>query len=190
MMMALNILRESWRLEKNALRYVAGYVFRKIRKNLELSQVNGKDDMIFWVLSFAGDEEDEDGKSEVWLNSVDRGGLWHINDVVFMFFLVMEEEARRFYTTRRLDWFRRDLNPKQKVISHIQSNADVLFQWALLTPSLSNELSPLLLEKIKKIITLYVTTRDHGFATSCIEMYKQNFQSSLQKKKALRKSTN
>ena len=49
---------------KNALRFVAGYVCRKVRTSLERSSIIGKDDMIFCIMSFAGDEED-DGGTEV-----------------------------------------------------------------------------------------------------------------------------
>ena len=171
--------------EKNALRYVAGHVCRKIRHTLERSAVKGKDEMIFCLLSFAGDESDDEGETELWTNAIDRGGLWHISDIAYMFFVVVEEEARRFFTVQQLDWFRTETNPKEKVIQHILSDPDVLFQWALLTASLSNELALVLLEKV---VTLYVTIRGFGFATSCIEMFKQITKSNLQKKKALRKS--
>ena len=174
--------------EKNALRYVAGHICRKIRIKLEKSTINGKDEMISCLMSFARDEDDayyDLRESEVWVNAVDRGGLCHVSDITFMFFMVVEEEARRFFSTRRFDWFRTEANPKEKVIEHMQSDSDVLFQWALLTASISNESTSLLLEKV---ITLYVTIRGHGFATSCIEMYKQNTQTNLQKKKALRNS--
>ena len=64
---------------------------------------------------------------------------------MFVFFMVMEE-ARQFFTTQRLDWFCTEANPKRKLIQHIVSDQDVLFQWALLTASISNELAALLLE--------------------------------------------
>ena len=106
--------------EKNALRYVAGYVCRKIRTNLEKSSLEGKDEMIFCVMSFAGDEDD-DSCTEVWMDAVDRGGLWHQNDATFMFFMVTEKVARRFFTTNKLEWFHTESNPTQKVTHHIQS---------------------------------------------------------------------
>lgn len=75
--------------------------------------------MIFYVMSFAGD--DDDSCTEVWMDAVDRGGLWHQNDATFMFFMVTEKVARRFFTTNKLEWFHTESNPTQKVTHHIQS---------------------------------------------------------------------
>lgn len=78
--------------EKNALHIVAGYVCRKVPTSLEQSSIPEKDDMIFCGMSFAGDEDD--GETETWLNTMDRGGLWHVNDMTFTLFLILEEEIR------------------------------------------------------------------------------------------------
>lgn len=165
--------------EKNALRFVAGYVCRKVRTSLERSSIAGKNEMVFCVMSFAGDEED--GDTEVWLNAVDRGELWDVNDMTFTLFLILEEEIRQFFTTYHFNWFRSEANPKQKIVEHLQQNGNIPFQWSLLTTSLQEVASSLL----KRI--LYVTVRGFGFASSCIEMFKQTTQQSLQRKKALRK---
>ena len=41
--------------EQNALRYVAGYIIRKLRYKLETSHNCNKDDMILLLFEFAGD---------------------------------------------------------------------------------------------------------------------------------------
>ena len=65
--------------EKNAFQFVAGYVCRKVRTNLEKSSIAEKDTLIFCIMSFAGDEED-DGETEMWLSTIDRGP--HHNQVI------------------------------------------------------------------------------------------------------------
>ncbi len=47
-------------------------------------------------MELAGDEMDEDTGTEDWINKIDRGGLWHVNDDVHSLFLEMEYEAKRF----------------------------------------------------------------------------------------------
>ena len=60
--------------EQNALRYVAGYVCRKVRNKLELSTYKRKDDMIFFLMEVSGDQEDSDeGGPKAWVNMIDRG---------------------------------------------------------------------------------------------------------------------
>ena len=170
--------------EKNALRFVAGHVCRKVRTRLEESSTLGKDEMIFCIMSFGGDEEDEEGETELWLNTTDRGGLWHVNDTTYVFFIIMEEVTRRFFSTRQLDRLSSQENPKKEMVDYLLQDEDVLFQWSFLTTSLPESLASALLERI---IHLYKTICGFGFATSCVEMFKQHTKQSLQRKKALRK---
>ena len=81
-------------VEQNALRYVAGYVIRKLR-GLETSSHKEKDNMILLLMECAGDELDEDRGTETWTNMIDRGGLWHINDQTYSLFGIIEEEIRK-----------------------------------------------------------------------------------------------
>ena len=38
--------------------------------------------MILCIITFVADEADE---TELWLNTIDRGGLWHVNDIIYAF---------------------------------------------------------------------------------------------------------
>ena len=170
--------------ERNALRFVAGYVCRKVRTKLEATSLPEKEELILCIMSFAGDEEDETEETEVWLNSIDRGGLWHVNDTMYAFFVIVEEITRRFFTMRHIGELQSQNNRKQKMLEYLMHHGDVLFQWSFLTTSISDSVASLLLERI---LRLYVTVRGFGFATLCVEMFKQNTKQSLQRKKALRK---
>ena len=52
--------------------------------SVKRSPITEKEDMIMCIMGFAGDEEDE---TELWLNSIARGGLWHVSDSTFAFLL-------------------------------------------------------------------------------------------------------
>lgn len=82
----------------SALRYVAGYVCRKVREKLESSSVPQKNDMIITLMEFRGSGMHSQHECEEWTNSIDRGGLWHVSDDVFTFFCYMEEEIRCYFT--------------------------------------------------------------------------------------------
>ena len=60
---------------------------------MESSKLENKDCMIFCMMEFAGDEEQERG-TEDWTNAVDKGGLWHINDMTYQLFYLIEKEVR------------------------------------------------------------------------------------------------
>ena len=116
--------------ERNALRYVAGYVCRKIREGLESSTCATKDEMICCIFSLAGDEMADEG-TESWVNHIDRGGLWHISDSTYVLFVIMEEQIRRYFTTRVMTVLGEDT--KHQIHDNLMNDNDVLFQWTLLT---------------------------------------------------------
>ena len=89
-------------MEHNALRYIAGYICQKIRNNLESSLESFKDDniMIDCIMHLAGDEADEDAETELWVNAIDRGGLWHINDTTYSLFVIIEQQTQQFFSMK------------------------------------------------------------------------------------------
>ena len=164
--------------DQSALRYVAGYVCRKIREKLEPSTVPQKNDMILTLMEFRGSGIHSQHESEKWTNLIDRGGLWHVTDDVFSFFLSMEEEIRHFFTLN---------NPKgterKEVIGAVVTNEDVLFEWCMLTVELDDNVAQKLRDMI---VELYVTIRGFSFSNSCMELYKQSKKKAIQKTKGTR----
>ena len=169
--------------EENALRYVAGYVCRKVRVNLEASNsIPNKDDMILCVMELSGDEMDEDRGTEEWTNLIDRGGLWHVNDQTYSVFYAMEEVIRQHLTTAAVS--KQKEGARKQLTSSILQNEEVLFQWCILARDTDEGVATTLLEKI---VELYVTIRGFAFANSCLELYKEAHKKTLQRKKALRR---
>ena len=82
------------RIEENTLRYVAGYVCRKVKRQLECSKHDNKDNMILYLMELNGDENDEERGTEDWTNLLDRGELWHVSDTAYNLFYAIEEEVR------------------------------------------------------------------------------------------------
>ena len=40
---------------------------------------------VMHILGFTGDEDVEEEETELWLNTIDMGGLWHVYDSTFTF---------------------------------------------------------------------------------------------------------
>ena len=74
--------------------YVCKNVARKLKKS-SLS-IKEKEDLIHCM-----DQLKDDGQSEtqcdssIWIDVIDRVGLWRVNDTVFPVFYAMEEDVRR-----------------------------------------------------------------------------------------------
>ena len=167
---------EMTKIEENALRYVAGYVCRRTRINLETSTHPHKDEMIYCIFNLSGD----DSQTEAWTNIVDRGGLWHVSDMTYELFHAIETEVRQHLTVSET----KRVMDKQGLLQAVLNNADVLFQWCLLSSDHQDEV---IHDLLKIMADLYITIRGYSFATSCIEIYKQSMHKGLQRSKGLRK---
>ena len=58
--------------------------------------------MVLLLMECAGDEMDSDDGTEMWLNMIDHGGLWHVNDQTYSLFSIMEEEICRFFAATKI----------------------------------------------------------------------------------------
>ena len=56
-------------VEQNALRYVAGYICRKVKQQLDTSTLPSKDDMVYSIMHLAGDEVDCEG-TDSWVKQL------------------------------------------------------------------------------------------------------------------------
>lgn len=171
--------------EQNALRYAAGYVCRNLRRKLERSSHPLKEELVVGIMDLLNCEDDNDDKeeacSETWLNTVDRGGLWHVSDETFMVFQSMEEVVRQHFRK----WKVRSLSSggKQALVSKISTDEDVRFYWCIVAADFGEAEEKILLDMI---IDLWITVRGFAFVSGWIEQYKQSKKKSLQKSKGLR----
>lgn len=124
----------------------------------------------------AGDIELE--STECWLNTLDRGGLIHISDDLYMVFYSMELEiCKHFHSTT-------DNCLKDDLLKKILENEDLLFHW---NATLSIDWEAKVSDELLKLLTEHwVTTRGFSHVCGFLELYKQEKKKTLQKSKALR----
>ena len=114
-------------IECDALKYVAGYVCRKVCTQIKSSTINGKDSMVQFLSNFRTDDDsNEDDVEDDWIHRIDRGGLWHIGETMYMVFYIMEEEIRHHFTIELLP---ENEERKKKILSALYSNVDLQQQW-------------------------------------------------------------
>lgn len=172
-------------VEENALRYVAGYVCRKVHERLQSSTSKDKAVMILCLTDMNGGDEDSLKHTDAWLNTINRGGLWQVTDEVYQLFVIMEEQLRQKLTTAHEEHL--STSKKTELVDDLLKNEDLLFQWCFCATDLAQDTAMVLL---KQMVELYVTVRGFAFASSCLELYKQASKKQLSKKKALRSELN
>ena len=83
---------------------------------------------------------DKNGDGEEWINAINRGGLWQVNDDVFQTFLTIEELIREELCLEKCLFDAR----KQQLIEKVISNDDVLHQWSFCVSDAEESILPML----------------------------------------------
>ena len=152
--------------EENAIRYMAGYVIRKLNK---------KQCSVDFLI-----EKDRnsiaENKSTEWVNLIDRGGLIHVTEECYQLFISIECVTRHHMNIRNVKSM--DQNFFGYLENMIVTDDDVLFNWTMTGGE--NE------EVLVEIVKLWFDVRGFSFAKSVMEKYKQATKRSTGKSKSLR----
>jgi len=155
--------------DANVIRYIAGYVCRKVRDKIEKSSFHNKAALLICLTGLLAEEgETAATASADWVAVVDRGGLVHVKEGTYMLFCAMEEEVRENFQMAKLNKMTEGY--KERMEGAVIDNDDVLFQWCMLTPQVSDSDAGLVLEMLVK---MWITIRGFSFASGWLELYKQ-----------------
>ena len=168
--------------EMSALRYAAGYVCRAMRKEFKSNpEILAAIDELIDDSKGEGDEGLD--WSNDWMKLVSRGGLLFVKDTTYMVFHAMELVVRKHFCKELVA----KLSPgsTSMLIELVRNDENVQFYSCMLFAEVEEGVASILLHSI---IKLWVTMRGFSFASSWIELYKQNAKKSLQRSKGLRKT--
>ena len=164
--------------EHQVLRYVAGYVLVSIRKEYSKNSA-----LVEWINQQTDVDDSPRGSfiefTKIWIEKVNRGGLFLVSDCVYELFHAMEQVLRQFLSRipekSHLD--------KEKAISAMTEDNEIQFYFSVLSCDIGTETSQRVLEDM---IRLWITTRGNSYASAIVEQYKA-IKGALKRKKALRK---
>ena len=165
--------------EKNVLRYVGGYVTRRLYQKLENSKHIMKKELCLCLTEMNDvDSKDMQDDSDDWMTIVDRGDLKYITNMVYMLFVSVELVVRKNLQTDQ---------PHQILLSVAEkaiTDGDVQFYWSIISANWEEEIATVLL---RMIVDLWVKIRGHSTARALLEQYKLSKKKSVQKSKEIRK---
>ena len=168
-------------IEKNALRYAAGYIPRSLCKKMKKSSDPDKLELLLCIDDMLQGIPESD-ESQEWIGMIDCGGLLHVSNEMYMVVTSMEvlihQELQQDVT--QVPSF------KDKILKAIISNEDVLFYWCIL--SAPWEVEPQIEEKLLRLVAgMWVTIRGFSYSSAWIEKYKQEHKKTTEKSKGIRK---
>ena len=169
--------------EGNALRYTAGYICRHLRKQLERSNHEMKEELVLCLMELTKDKDSNPcNTDEEWTVQVDRGGLWYVKNTTYLLFVAIEEEVRKC-----LKQLQAGSGHKSAIIKRVVESEEVEFYWLIAQADFDvgdEEVYQLLLQKV---VELFITVRGYSYASNLMEKHKQAMAKGTQRAKALRR---
>ena len=165
--------------EKNALRYVGGYVTRVLYQRLKKSKHEKKHELCTCLSEMNdvdGDEMHDD--SDDWMDSIDRGGLKHITQMVYLLFTSIELALRSYLG--------QDQSSLTAMKDKIIDDEGIQSSWSTIAVDWEEETATLLLNMIVDTVA-WIKIRGHSTARAWLESYKLQQKKSVQKSKGIRK---
>lgn len=172
--------------ERNALRYVAGYVCRHLRKKIERENHELKEEMILCLMELLKDKSSSGEVCETdeeWMKRIDRGGLCCVKETTFQLFCAIEYQIRALLNALK--------NPqppaKTEIIKKVINDDDVQFYWLITSADFEIDDQDTHNLLLNKIVELFLTVRGFSLAGVWMEKYKQLSKKSTQRSKSLRR---
>ena len=161
--------------EAKVLRYVAGFLPFSI-KCLYETRNDATSKVIVsilnsWRLSNNADEREETYLefSNAWVDSVDRGGLFLVNDCLYVFVKRIEDVARKLFN-KKLIYSYQGEDLRDTLMNRFEARPIVDLTWATLTRHIKDEKAKTILKEI--ILRKWIDIRARAFANAWIQKLK------------------
>ena len=124
--------------------------------------------------------------TKLWVEQVNRGGLFQVNNDAHLIFRVMELASQRVLSVKRVT-SHPTLKIQQEMENAIMNNPSVTAHWNYLLTKVADLETDESDELLGEIVDKWVKIRGHSFASGWVEQYQIATKQST-KKKGLRKS--
>ena len=121
--------------------------------------------------------------SKRWLSLIDRGGLFHVNNQVYVFFHSIEFEVRRHLKQLPLE----KGSTKKYVMDEILNDVDVQYHWSSIASDIDEKAAQMLL---RDTVELWLSIRGFSEVGAFLEEYKKVKDKATKKTVGLRKGRN
>lgn len=169
------------------MQYACGYVPHKLLRRYEARKGEKARRFVECLGNMAVVAEDNDpdllAYNRLWIERVNRGGLFPLNDQTFHLFIEIEKIVRVLLPKHIIK--ADSAKGVQDIIKEILDDEDVQFKWTLVSQDLDTYEEGQ--ELLQEVVHLWVTIRGFSIASTWIETYKQATKQTKPKSTGLRK---
>ena len=178
-------------IESNAVRYTAGFIIKKLeqkfskQKTKQAIECTAALEEMAVKVRIRESENQPQHPSCKWINLVDRGGLCHVQDIVYDLFIVIEH-----FVDKKLSQILKNGGKgieciRKHNLSWILEEEKVQSMWSQVSLSSMDETVHQGL--LTEIVHLWITTRGHSKTHQLKEQYKVQQKQGVKRKRSLQK---
>ena len=174
--------------ELNSVRYMAGYVAVKLLKKYKCTykntRVQAKYKLFVRILQKMqayqqpGTPDTPEEYSTLWLELIDRGGLYHINDDVFQMMVSIEMVVRRHLDVTTFD---PNADTIAVICEDVLTSESIMEQWENIADIFPSKLEKYSVELITRVVKLWTAIRAHSFAKGWTMKFETRFKKGTRK---------
>ena len=160
--------------EQNAVRYMAGYVVRKMKNKFKerskQPDVQKKRDLFICVLSTMESTDEDESIPSLdytceWVEMINREGLCCVNNDVYKLMELIEIQTKRYLQPDGVQQAP-DQSVQEQIVSSIMNDRVILSSWDNLASSIPPRYEACSLELLRELAVLWTTVRCFSFAKS------------------------
>ena len=187
-------------IEQNAVRYTAGYVIKKLEERYSKRKSKEAKDCTKALQAMAGklhtrtnktseeasSEAKEQPSSNKWINMVNRGGLYFVEDIVYDLFVTIEPIVDSKLSEILKEHGKGIEQVKKENLAWVCDDEEVQDLWDQISSN-SIEDEEISEDLLREIVHMWVTTRGHSKTHKIKEDYKLSQKTTVKGKRSLRK---
>ncbi len=168
--------------EENVVRYASGYVGMKLMKQLRMVKGSKAAQYRECLSHMAKTGEDSSfyAYTTKWIDTVNRGGLFEVNDGTYNFFKAVEVKTRQLLPQHLIE----SAKSKEWIIEAMLYDNMVQAHWKVVAVDVVDEED--CNDLLRKIVDMWITMRGFSIVSNWMDAYKRVKDKTLKKAKSLR----
>ena len=177
--------------ESNGVRYMAGYIPAKLLKKYRRGSKNSSLDIKYKLFvktlqhmkahEQPGDPDSPYEYSKLWMEVIDRGGLYHIRDDVFCLFESIEVVVRQHFNFPSMKSYVPDDSLGKLVYNKVLNSNTIVTCWENIAFDIPSKYEKYSVELLGIITKLWITVRGHSFTKGWNAMFERKYKQGTRK---------
>ena len=177
--------------ECNGIRYMAGYVavklLKKFRKRSKNAAIQLKRRLFVKTLESMkafeqpGEPDSLTEYTSLWIELIDRGGLYRINNNVYNLIVTIDMLLRSHFNVANIQTYIPGTDLRRLVMDEIMSSENIVTKWEEVASGIPPRYEKYSVELLRIVCDLWITIRGNSFAKGWTQKFERKYKKGTRK---------